>query len=899
MSDSLLTLLAQPQEYDPYAPLAKMAQIGQANTTTQGLQIQNQGAGLSLQLQQAQAAPYLAALAANGQGGQGGTSQSPLSAFANSGGGGSAGGGAVASGSGGLAAMAAPGAGGVSWGDMGQARFGVPMPMAEQISILQSKDQAAAVASIATTRQNTLYQYAASATPETWDSHVTSLLQQGWLSTSQASQLIGHPELQPRVLQSLSSPDAGSTATTTRLGMGLTTDANGNPVVSQAAIGAKGAITGAEQDATNRSKLTYQPSIDQAENGPLVDRAVLTAKGTLGTDVSKLQAAPQKLGPNETLFVPPNPGQANAAGAAPTPINTSAAAPTALASISNPNVRNMATNAALQAGLPPEAWSSWISAVHNESGWNLTQPDGAAGEIGPGQVKPGTGAMFGYTPQQLRVPQTNLLASAQYFKQQWAAANGDPAGALRGYNGGNPGVMAAQGYANKAIQRAQGWSGGAPTATPAAAPAQAAVSNPAAPISHADERFPLPAAPDAGGMPPPNATNEFPGVPPAPSLPPGQGYAPPGASATASAPARAPQSKRASTVSPPTGVPDHPNAMPGSYDPARVVAVDDLTQAAGLPSGTPMRLPDGSVTIKGATGAQPAGTPGAFAAAGSLNPAGAPGTPTAAAPLPAPPAPAPSPAPSLAAAPSPAPAASTAPVVTQLPGGGYSVQSGISPTALAQQKAQVEADVGAMTTYRNGLLTAAQGAAQTNSLLDGMRVEAQQYQEGGGLNEDWRDMQQSLNNVSTFFGGKPIPDVANWEAFNKAAGQLVREAASTVSPRVGVQELQMVQKSLISDNTSAAGFQKIADQLQGIADYKIAKSAAASNAGQGNPNSFEGSWNAQVTPLAFMVNRMPTADAQALAVQLNKTEQGKRVLSGIMAQMHYADQAGLFRLVQP
>ena len=76
MSDTLLSLIAQPQAYDPFTPLAKMAQAGQANAATQGQLIQNQGAGLNLQLQQAQVGPYLAALA--GQGGQGSAPQNSL-----------------------------------------------------------------------------------------------------------------------------------------------------------------------------------------------------------------------------------------------------------------------------------------------------------------------------------------------------------------------------------------------------------------------------------------------------------------------------------------------------------------------------------------------------------------------------------------------------------------------------------------------------------------------------------------------------------------------------------------------------------------------------------------------------------------------------------------------------
>ncbi len=187
-------------------------------------------------------------------------------------------------------------------------------------------------------------------------------------------------------------------------------------------------------------------------------------------------------------------------------------ATSALASIPDPNTRAMAVAAAAKADLPAAAIPAWVSAVHNESSWNLGIHDGSSGEIGAGQVMPATGAGYinpdtgaHYTPADLRNPQTNLVASATVFADQWNRSHGDVAGALRGYNGGNPGVMAAQPYADRAMQRMVGWTPGAGAsspggasasdgASPAGAPAlqTAAPGGPAPPIPLAQVGNPMP-----------------------------------------------------------------------------------------------------------------------------------------------------------------------------------------------------------------------------------------------------------------------------------------------------------------------------------------------------------------------------------------------------------------------
>ena len=858
--------------------MAKLANIGQTNAATQGQELTNQNNALGLQVSQARTAPMLAYLRQ-----QAGGALAPFatsSSAAPSGSGAQGGLAAMAAppagqpvAQGGLAAAASPGGqpppqgGGAAQagaplhapGDMAEALYGVAMPPLQALSMGVDPK---ALDGILKARSAVLYQYAQSATPQTWDSHISDLMQQGWLSSRMGTQLLGHPELQPRILQSLASPDAGLSATTTMLGQGLTTDANGSPVASGAAIGAKGAIAGAETTGRNQSDLTYKPQIDQAENGPLADRAGLIANAELGSKAKLAQATPRTLAPGQTLYNPPLPDGSGAPGTnqparAVDLLNTGAIPASAFAAringtenaTGNPAAQNPRSNAMGNGQFIPTTWLQLVRQTRPDlAGQSDQQLLALRGNPGmAAQMTAAYGQQNVPILQQAGLPVTSAtLGMAHRLGPNDAVAvmNANPARPLTSIL--SPKVLAenpdlaqqtvgsfirssANKYGNQPVSF-----GGQDQSAPAASPIVpvAASAGGRLPLARADERFPAPA---------PNLALQPPGTPPNSRVPapPGGGYAPAGAAGSV-------------------------NAAP-DFDPRQIVNVDSLAAGQGLPAGTPMRLPDGSVTVKGSP---PGG--GTVATA-------APATPL------APP----------AGSPSPAPIAPPSQISIQpLPGGGTAVSSSVTPAGLKQQ----EADIGSMTTYRQGLLSDAQHAVATNSLVDGMRADAANFQQGGGMNASWREMSEDLNNVSTFFGGKPIQGVADWEAYNKAAGQLVREAASGVSSQVGAQELGMIQRTLLSDQTSAAGFSKIADQLQGLADYKIAKSAASGSA-TGNPNSFEGSWAQHVTPLAFMVNRMSSADAQQLAAGLGQSQQGRALLKSLSTQMAYADQSGLFRML--
>ena len=223
--------------------------------------------------------------------------------------------------------------------------------------------------------------------------------------------------------------------------------------------------------------------------------------------------------------------------------------------------------------------------------------------------------------------------------------------------------------------------------------------------------------------------------------------------------------------------------------------------------------------------------------------------------------------------------------------GGYTP----TPAQVEQQKN----DVTQMSEYRSKLLTNAQAAVQQNAVLDQMKQEA-----GGFTQGEFANVKGSLGTYLDGFAktfGVPesqsfSQSVGDWQAFNKNAGNLARAAAHELGSRTGVQELAMIQKTLPSDETSQQGFERVSNQLQGINDYQVAKSGASAQA-TGNPNAFEADWNQHVSPAAFIVNRMSSADTRAMATEMSKTPEGRATLESLKTQLGYAKQHNLFAAV--
>jgi Transglycosylase SLT domain len=277
--------------------------------------------------------------------------------------------------------------------------------------------------------------------------------------------------------------------------------------------------------------------------------------------------------------------------------------------------------------------------------------------------------------------------------------------------------------------------------------------------------------------------------------------------------------------------------------------------------------------------------------------------------LPAPPVQA---APVQAAAPAPTtpvqPVTSAAPPPTGLAADNVKpltpVISGQSPGVIAEQKAAGEA----YGKVPEELDKAATAAKTTNTTLDNMAAASDGWRMG-----KWADKEQSaregLQAIAQTLGVK-TPDldnkIANYQDFVKQSGQILRSAAHDTSSRVGVQEMQLIAKSLPNPELSEGGFKEVATQMKGLNDFAIAKQQAAAawkanNGGSLGPDKsgkdFQSSWNAQASPAAFILHRMSQenpAGLQNLIATMSKTPEGIAALKNMKSQMQWANDQGLF-----
>lgn len=221
------------------------------------------------------------------------------------------------------------------------------------------------------------------------------------------------------------------------------------------------------------------------------------------------------------------------------------------------------------------------------------------------------------------------------------------------------------------------------------------------------------------------------------------------------------------------------------------------------------------------------------------------------------------------------------------------IAAGQNPGIIEGQKAGAEQWV----KYQGDLSDKADAAVKSNNDWDNMRADSQTWQQGK-FADSIGDAKSYLASMANQFGlsaPEYTQSVADWTAFNKSAGGLLRDAAHAVSSRVGVQEMQLIGKSLPTDETSAKGFGQIADQMQGVNDFVIAKNAAATNYSGANKAQFESQFDQNVSPVAFIVNRMSPDDYATFANNLKKTDAGKQELNKIVNSMQFADKAGLFQ----
>lgn len=194
----------------------------------------------------------------------------------------------------------------------------------------------------------------------------------------------------------------------------------------------------------------------------------------------------------------------------------------------------------------------------------------------------------------------------------------------------------------------------------------------------------------------------------------------------------------------------------------------------------------------------------------------------------------------------------------------------------------------------------ADNSRQANFTLDQMKSEAQTWNMGKGgtaLMAAQQYLKPLANSLGSTVFDKPVAD---FEAFQKNAGVLTRQAVKEVSPRAAVQEFQMIQNQLPSADMSRGGFNQIVDQFQAVNDFNIAKHQAgeAWRSATGSMDKFEAEWNKNITPSAFLVSRLPPEQLGALRANLSRTAEGRATLKSITRQLQWASEHKLDEMVR-
>lgn len=207
-------------------------------------------------------------------------------------------------------------------------------------------------------------------------------------------------------------------------------------------------------------------------------------------------------------------------------------------------------------------------------------------------------------------------------------------------------------------------------------------------------------------------------------------------------------------------------------------------------------------------------------------------------------------------------------------------------THLAEQQDKVDAD--------------AASAKESNYLFDNLRRDSQTWDMG-----KFADIEGEARAYLSAFAqaaGIETPGLneklADYQAFGKSSGMLLRTAVHDTSSRAAVQEYSMIGKTLPQPTTSRQGFNQIADQWQGLSDFRIAKQQFARGY-QGNPQDFNTDFNTKVSPTSFMLNRMEQTaeghqDAQAMLARMQATPEGKLLARRMLQQYQYAKTNGMF-----
>ena len=243
--------------------------------------------------------------------------------------------------------------------------------------------------------------------------------------------------------------------------------------------------------------------------------------------------------------------------------------------------------------------------------------------------------------------------------------------------------------------------------------------------------------------------------------------------------------------------------------------------------------------------------------------------------------------------------ASGAPTPTSPPFAAPAAPSGLAAAPPPMQAAFL-ADRGKLLADQfNQIDESAAAAKDSNYLFDNMRTDAQTWDMGRFAPFE-AEGRAWLSAVAHTFGQTPDLDkpLADYQAFVKSSGQLLRTAVHDTSSRAAVQEFKLIGDSLPQPSTSAQAFGQVADQWQGVNDFRLAKQKFAQGY-QGKPEQFNIDFNSSVSPTSFMLNRMSQSPEgqqtmQGMLAQMQKTPEGRMGASRMLYHYNYAKTHGLF-----
>lgn len=146
--------------------------------------------------------------------------------------------------------------------------------------------------------------------------------------------------------------------------------------------------------------------------------------------------------------------------------------------------------------------------------------------------------------------------------------------------------------------------------------------------------------------------------------------------------------------------------------------------------------------------------------------------------------------------------------------------------------------------------------------------------------------------------GESVGDI---QAFNKNAMELARQTVRATSARAAFQEMQMIQQALPSANMSPEGFGRIAAQLQGSNDFRLAQQAmkdAWMKQNNNNLNGFDAWFTKNFNPAVFMLHRLSPEDQAAAITKLKQSKEGQARMAKLADQNDFVTKLGIFESLQ-